>query len=70
MCIIGLAYKNCTENGTWFFNTTTKKEYANYDECRMTPEKEKVFNILLSALSSFFPFYAHVENICMITSFQ
>jgi hypothetical protein len=56
VCIIGLAYKNCTENGTWFFNTTTKKEYANYDECRMTPEKEKVFNMyyLFSLLSSHF----------------
>lgn len=39
--INGMAYKNCTENGTWFFNTTTKKEYANYEECRMTKEKEK-----------------------------
>jgi len=35
-----------------------KKEYANYEECRMTPEKEKVFNIyyLFSLLSSHFTF--------------
>lgn len=38
------AYKNCTENGTWYFNTSLGKFVANYDECYMTAEevREKV----------------------------
>lgn len=33
-----MAYKNCTENGSWYVDPTTNREMANYSECRMNTE--------------------------------
>ncbi|XP_075680754.1 uncharacterized protein LOC113799705 isoform X2 [Dermatophagoides pteronyssinus] len=32
----GWAYKNCTENGTWFYNNETKRFWTDYSECIIT----------------------------------
>lgn len=39
--LLAFAYKNCTENGTWYYDTSVGKYTARYDECYMTPEVAK-----------------------------